>query len=97
MDEVDGDNGGACGPRNLWKKVACRMVLGRWWSDGWYRTVLRIGQGGKDDLLQVCLELGDGRRRIGGRVRCLDGCSSVEVRMRKQKRWRMDGKVVGLR
>ena len=36
MDESDRDNSGACGPHNLWKKVACRMVvLGRWWSDGW--------------------------------------------------------------
>ena len=55
----------------------------------------RIGQGGKDDLLQVCSELGDGRRRIGGRVGCLDGCSGIkEVRMRKQ-RGMDDGKVGG--
>ena len=49
---MDGDDGGSCGLYNLRKKVACRMVVGRWWDDGWESAVGGVGgQGGKDDLL----------------------------------------------
>ena len=57
------------------------------------RGLMEDRTGREDDLLQVCLELGDDWRRIGGRVRCLDGCSGIKVRMRK--RWGMVGKVGG--
>ena len=51
MDGTERDDGGACGPYNLRKKVACRTVVGRWWGDGWESAMGGVGQGGKDDLL----------------------------------------------